>query len=118
MCRRGPGSRRRILTWGARISGRETGGVRVGGKIVAEVSGIARAAIARDLGRAALGLAVGVRPADFAVRKAALVPLAGRVLAAGFAVKAEIGFRIRAAKTAPAAKAEEIVARRATSCRA
>ena len=117
MCRRGPGSRRRIRTWGAKIPGRATGGVRGGGKIVAEVSGIARAAIARDLGRAGLGLEVRVRPADFAVRKAALVPLAGRVLAAGFAAKAQIVFPVRAAKTAPAAKAEGIAVRRAKSCR-
>ena len=80
--------------------------------------GIARAVIARDLGRAGLGPAARVRPAAFAVRKAALVPLAGRVLAAGFAAKAQIVFPVRAAKTAPAAKAEGIGVRRATSCRA
>ena len=118
MCRRGPGSRRRIRTWGAKIPGRATGGVRGGGRIVAEVSGIARAAIARDPGRGRLGPADRVRPMDFAVRKAALVPLAGRVLAAGSAAKAQIVFPVRAAKTAPAAKAEGIGVRRATSCRA
>ena len=112
MCRRGPGSRRRIRTWGAKIPGRATEGVRGGGRIVAEVSGIARAAIARDLDPADRA-----RPVDFAVRKAALVPLAGRVLAAGSAAKAEIVFHLRAAKTAPAATAGEIAVRRAKSCR-
>ena len=116
MCRHGPGSRRRIRTWGARIPGRETGGVRGVGTIVAEGSGIARAAIARDLDRGNLDPADRARPVDFAVRKAALVPLAGRVLAAGSAAKAEIVFHLRAAKTAPAATAGEIVARRAKSC--
>lgn len=117
MCRRGPGSRRRIRTWGAKIPGRATGGVRGGGRIAAEGSGIARAAIARDPGRGRLGPAARVRPMDFAVRKAALVPLAGRVLAGGSAVKAPIVFPVRAAMTAPAAMAGGIAVRRAKSCR-
>ena len=77
-----------------------------------------RAAIARALGPEGLGLAARVRPVAFAVRKAALVPLAGRGLAADSAAKAEIVFLVRAAKTAPAAKAGGSVGRRATPCRA
>ena len=70
-----------------------------------------------DLGQGGLGPADRVRPMDFAARKAALVPLADRVLAAGSAAKAPIVFPVRAAMTAPAAMAGEIVAHRAKPCR-
>ena len=68
-------------------------------------------------GREGRGPAARVRPVDFAVRKAAPVRMAGRVLAAGSAAKAEIVFPGRAARTAPAAMAGEIVAHRAKPCR-
>ena len=71
-----------------------------------------------DLGQGGLGPADRVRPVDSAARKAAPGPMAVRVLAAGSAAKAQIVFPVRAAKTVPAAKAEGIGVRRATSCRA